>query len=56
MAGGEGSGEEEKSYMENKILAKLIQSIDEAGDLKDWLVVIGQAEDLCRRGCYASSA
>ena len=40
---------ENKGYIGRKILAKLIQSKCRTGDIKDHLVVIGQAQDLYRK-------
>lgn len=49
--GREGSKVEEKDYIENTTLAKVIQSTCGAADLK----VIGQADVLVRKGCNAFS-
>lgn len=50
VAEGEGSRVEEKYYIESRILAKLMQSKRRAGGLPYQPLVIGQVEDLYRRG------
>lgn len=49
--GRKGSKVEEKDYIENTTLAKVIQGTCGAADLK----VIGQADVLVRKGCNAFS-